>query len=143
MPIHKLVLTKPAASPRFGETAHSLEEPVASVDGEKEQLTKTREGRVTLLGTEEREQFIQREFRLRPEVSEAVHCREKEDNERKPQSQIQRSGDRETLEAHLRVLCGCTIWGMAGEKSGMVACARAWKALGCRIKECGIENNRV
>ena len=60
MPIHKLVLTMPAASPRFGETAHSLEEPVASVDGEKEQLTKTREGRVTLLGTEEREQFIQR-----------------------------------------------------------------------------------
>ena len=96
MPIHKLVLTKPAASPRFGETAHSLEEPVASVDGEKEQLTKTREGRVTLLGTEEREQFIQREFRLRPEVSEAVHCREKEDNERKRHG-IMNSSDEDLL----------------------------------------------
>lgn len=60
MPIHKLMLTMPTASPRFGETAHSLEEPVASVDGEKGQLTKTRGGRVTVLGTEEREQFTQR-----------------------------------------------------------------------------------
>ena len=39
--------------------------------------------------------------------------------------------DRETLGAHLRVLSGCTVWGVAGEKSGMVACARAWETLQC------------
>ena len=78
------------STPRSEETAHSLEESVASVDGEKEPLAKTREGRVTLQEREER--TTQREFRLQPEVSEAVHCRENEDKERKPQPQIRGGG---------------------------------------------------
>lgn len=84
-----------------------------------------------MLEREERTIYTEREFRLQPEVSEAVHCRENEDNERKPQIRALGGRDRETLGAHLRVLCGCAVWGVAGEKSGMVACARAWEALRC------------
>ena len=88
----------------------------------------------------ERTVYPERELRLRPEVSGASGLSgEKEDNGRKPQSQIRGGGDRESLAAHLRVLCGCTVWGTAGEKS----VREHGRPSDAKSRNAGTENNRA
>ena len=128
------------STPPSGETAHSLEDSVASVDGEKEPLEKTREGRVTLLEREERTtQRGNLGCSLRSKrlfIVGRMRIMRENLNHKYREGEWWGSG-RETLGAHLRVLSGCTVWGVAGEKSAMVSCARAWEALRCWIKEHG------
>lgn len=100
-----------------------------------------------MLGTEgETTVYTERGSELQSEVSEVVHCVEKEDMRG---NLIHNYGGWETgshVWDHIRVLCGCTLWGMvgvAGEKSRMVGCAGAWKVLGCYIEECGHKAPRL
>ena len=94
-----------------------------------------------MLGTEgERTVYTGRGFELQSEVSEVVHCVEKEDKRGNLIHNMEggRQGDTSGTISGSYVAALYGAWmGVAGEKSKMVGCAGAWKVLGCCIEECG------